>query len=232
MKLFWMAAILMSMVGCGISVIPLTPDGKKSAEVEGVRYYLPKPYLLVAKVPKDLTSEQSVRDADGGKKDEVKDDKKPVGPEGDSGGASSGGNTSFQKDSKSYSVKLIYLPDFCHPMAIQQNTWLWGSSQMKPTLQDGWMLTSLDAASDSKTAETITAMAALVSAVKGAGGTSGTTSITGVDPTGVLKAGLYEFFQEGDHLSVGLVTDFSSVHDLSGSAHKVNVLAECARTTN
>ena len=40
---------------------------------------------------------------------------------------------------------------------------------MKPALQDGWMLTSLDASADSKTAETLTAIASLVSSASTAG---------------------------------------------------------------
>jgi hypothetical protein len=230
MKLFLAMAICVSMAGCGISVIPLKADGQKSGEVEGVRYYLPKPYLLVVRVPKDAESGEEMK-VDGDKKPKPQDKEKPEKPDGDPGGTSGGGNTSFQKDTKTYSVKLIYLPDYCHPMAIQQNTWLWGSSQMKPTLQDGWMLTSLDAASDSKTAETITAMAALVSAVKGAGSggakDSGKSLINAVDIGGVLSAGLYEFYQTGGHLSLRKVTTFPLPDMDDKKQMDVHVMDQC-----
>jgi hypothetical protein len=43
------ALILSSLLyGCAkVTITPLTVDGKPSGESEGLRYYLPKPYLLV-----------------------------------------------------------------------------------------------------------------------------------------------------------------------------------------
>jgi hypothetical protein len=64
-------------------------------------------------------------------------------------------------------VRLIYLPDYTHPMAINENPGLFGLASMKPTLQDGWMLTSLEGSGDSKTAETIGAVAQLIGSVEG-----------------------------------------------------------------
>jgi len=60
-------------------------------------------------------------------------------------------DVSFGAATPQYVVKMIYLPDMRRPMAMNSSTGLWGTSDMKPVLQDGWMLTSLDATADSKT---------------------------------------------------------------------------------
>jgi len=102
---------------------------------------------------------------------------------------------------KQYGVKLIYLPDYSHPMVLQQHAGL-GSTTMKPTLQNGWMLTSLDSSADSKTAENLSSIAAIIGATHGgSGGTGGTKSSQaggggpGAAPTPpVLPPGLYRLY--------------------------------------
>ena len=81
---------------------------------------------------------------------------------------------------------------------------------MKPVLQDGWMLTSLDASADSKVADTLSAIGSIVSGIKGGGAAASGTSagggagepqkalmgqLTGQEPPKlpVLPPGLYEF---------------------------------------
>jgi hypothetical protein len=93
-----------------------------------------------------------------------------------------------------------------------------GSSQLKPTLQDGWMLTSLDASSDTKTPETIGAIAELITAASnaaksGAAGAGaappiGQQALPGV--SGVLLPGLYEFEYDpmGNMMGIKPVTIF------------------------
>jgi hypothetical protein len=105
-------------------------------------------------------------------------------------------------------AKLVYLPDLAHPMAMKQSTGLWGTSEMKPVLQDGWMLTSLDATADSKTAETLQSIASLAGGAMGTaasgGGTNAAKKAAGGPPSlglsrfykadsGILKPGLYRF---------------------------------------
>jgi hypothetical protein len=217
--LLTMAVLALSGYGCAkVSVLPLDKDGKKLANVEeGVRYYPPNPYLLITENPVDSVS--AVKEiADGKGKTTIKtapakgpDDQTPPAPDGGSGSAPSGtGNTSFGMFTKQYGIKLIYLPDLAHPMSISESGGLFGSSQMKPALQDGWMLTSLDASADSKVADTLTPIASIVSGIKGGGSSAAGTSadggssasqkvlmqqLTGAKPSNlpVLPTGLYEF---------------------------------------
>jgi hypothetical protein len=122
-------------------------------------------------------------------------------------------DVSFTASGPQYMMKLVYLPDYQHPMGITGKTGLWGTSSFQPTLVDGWMLTSLNASADAKTAETLTALGSIVSSVAGGGAggaakaaktaTSGATPTPGSNPGGgpppsaldqaVLRPGLYKF---------------------------------------
>jgi hypothetical protein len=134
--------------------------------------------------------------ADG---DEAKADAK------DDGGAptASGSDQSFGGVSQGYMIKLVYLPDMSRPMAFSVTAGL-GSASLKPTLQNGWMLSGFDATADSKTAEILTSLASVITAYKtpgkaaaaeekaADGGGSGTRGGE-ADARPILKPGLYEF---------------------------------------
>lgn len=201
---------LLALSGCAkVSVLPLDAKGQPLAGAqEGVRYYLPKPYLLVAEVPVDKvsssksTTKKTVsttrKKAPAG--ESSGDQNAPV-PSGGSGDAPSAtGNTSFAIYTMQYGIKLIYLPDFEHPMSISESPGLFGSSTMKPALQDGWMLTSLEASADIKVAETLNAIGSIVSGIKGGGATASslTKQLTCEEPPKlpVLPPGLYEFMYD------------------------------------
>jgi hypothetical protein len=120
---------------------------------------------------------------------------------------------------KQYGVKLIYLPDYSHPMALSVSTGLIGSAEMKPTFQDGWMLTSLDATADSKVSETISAMASLASAIGGggagsaaAGASKGMKAMAREGGGPVLAPGLYAFIldDKGNYSRLQAVAYFCS----------------------
>jgi len=115
-------------------------------------------------------------------------------------------------------------------MAMRQSTGLFGKSEMKPVLQDGWMLTSLDVTEDSKTAETLTAVAALVSAATTGKSPAGAAKAPGAAPkgksgapsdlstlftrrTGILRPGLYRF----DYDESGLLTGLTPVEFFTGA---------------
>jgi hypothetical protein len=87
------------------------------AKRDGIRYYRPKPYLLVtqgaAEQPKGLCA-----------------------------------------------VEIRYLPDYSQQYVIVPHYWI-GSVALKPTLTDGWNLTGLDSAVDTKIPETLGAIAGL-----------------------------------------------------------------------
>lgn len=149
--------------------------------VDGIRYYEPRPYLLVAEAPAETVQVKiSQKKGDttmtllAGDQDSGKGNGDKSGGAGDGGSTSPGGasNTSFGLATKQYQLKLIYLPDMAHPMLLKMKPGLFGSAEVKPQLQDGWMLTGLDATADSKTADTLTAIAGFLHG----GGSSSTGS--------------------------------------------------------
>jgi len=237
--------------GCaGVRVTPLNPDGTAAAGAkEGMRYYMPAPYLLVTRMPplplpsststdSDDSEDPSAEDAQAAqatKRATPKPTKKNdgEGPSSAPAGGAPSSNTSFLASTPEYMLKLVYLPDKTKPMAMSVRTGLFGTASMKPGLQDGWMLTSLDASADSKTAETLTAIASLVSsaATAGAGGAKSaagaggggkiTTTETKFDKEGrreeekvtekipdfsnqILKPGLYKFVYDASGQLIGL----------------------------
>jgi len=179
----------------GVNAIPLHADGSvdwwKWWFATGVRYYLPKPYLIIAELPATPNPpKKSDGDADSSgldpsanppspkAKDDSGSDKQPQV----SAPSAPPSNTSFAATMAQYSVKLIYLPDFSHPMALKMRSGLLGTASAAPTLQDGWMLTSLSASSDNGVANTLQGIAAVVSGAAstasggGKGGASGGTT--------------------------------------------------------
>jgi hypothetical protein len=219
--------------GCGlivsacakVSVIPLDTNGNATFKAEGMRYYMPRPYLLVMRLP--ATSSQSgvtsetTRPNMGGRTSPPSiigppppGSIPPGGPSPNktdngqpSGGPSSGGqtpitDTSYQAVSDQYVAKLIYLPDMSQPMAVTESPGLFGTVSMGASLQDGWMLTSLQGSGDTKTAETIGAIASLVSSLQGgaakpaaaakAPGALTPEEVNVLQPQ-LLSAGLYDF---------------------------------------
>jgi hypothetical protein len=98
-----------------------------------------------------------------------------------------------------YIAKLIYLPDYSRPMAVNMDTGLVGITSVQLTLQDGWMLTNVSANADnSKMADVLTAAIQALSS-SATGGASKATSATAKAPGGgpevdqVLRPGLYAF---------------------------------------
>ena len=178
--------VLLCLSGCArMDVIPLKHDGTVDAtKQEGLRYYLPKPYLLVAEAPTEKKlNQQSDGDHSYAAGDDGKVDDKAKGGSA-SGSPSSASDTSFSLVTDNYIIKLVYLPDYSHPMAIHRPVWaIFGTTDTTVSLQNGWMLTSFGGKDDSKTAETISSVASLVGALAGAtktaasGGTTKAQSI-------------------------------------------------------
>jgi hypothetical protein len=268
------------LAGCAsVTAIPVEADGLNAVPgaQPGFRYFLPRPYLLVAEAPAAKTvggskasssqtskpmcmipgqaglvpcgvaraaaaEEKKKKDAaaeEKKKKDAAAgaDNKEDVGASapskpapattpaaspstsstasnGTDGGdskpaAGSPSDTSFQVgDGKTYIAKLIYLPDYSRPMAVELNTGLVGISKVDLTLQDGWMLTYVSANADnSKMADVLTAAIQAIStsasggatkaASKAASGTVGAAAPTqgkGAAPRNpALRPGLYAF---------------------------------------
>lgn len=188
---------LLTLTGCAkVQVQPLKADGTRSGAVPGVRYYLPMPYLLVTELPVAETAPAlppaKAQPAPGGAP--AKEDAPDPGGSPTATSPAGASNTSFSAATPQYVLKLIYLPDLEHPMALTASSGF-GTAQMTPTLQDGWMLTSLSASSDSKVAETLTALGSALTGLKGpAAGAKAPGG--GPDPyqgTHCLAPGLYRF---------------------------------------
>ena len=142
---------------------------------------------------------------------------------------------SFGASTPQYVAKLVYLPDMRRPMAMKSSTGLWGTSAMKPALQDGWMLISLDATADSKTAETLQAVGSIAGAALGTGAagsaakTAASAKAGGVGDgplqlpadlssyygatNGILRPGLYRF----DYASDGVLKKLTAVSFFTGN---------------
>jgi len=223
--------LLLGLMGCAqVTVHALDENGAATSKPEGLRYYMPKPYLLVMRLPADAGGGATAAPRSGtlprstaGKPTVEITPGHPAGqvPDGPPGGASSvkpatDGSTpsaspaatptassdlSFSASNGQYVAKLIYLPDLSQPMAISESSGLFGTATMGASLQDGWMLTSLQGSSDAKVADTISALASLVSAVSGAGAPAAAAKTAAAKAPGGpatpsvpgLTAGLYAF---------------------------------------
>lgn len=239
--------------GCAsISVEHLTPNLEPMPDrvTTGVPYYMPKPYLLVVRLPAVATDKGSATDNSG--HNDMTPPHRPgsadnANPGGDSGGeghaggdekeagdsdakpAPSGGagDISFSFGNSIYLLKIVYLPDMRHPMAVSASGGMFGSASLQPTLQDGWMLTGMNGQVDPKVSETLTSLASLIPAIAGIpsaggggggggepppGGQSGAVRSHVVDED-VLPPGLYEFHYDQDGNLVGLCKMTAFRHD-------------------
>jgi hypothetical protein len=134
----------------------------------GLEYFQPQPYLLVVDLAPSPKSDQKDAGAQATpNQPQPRTPQQAAGPQTTSSNTpSSSTNTGFTANNQQYFVKLIYLPDLAHPKAVTTTTGI-GTVSLGASLQDGWMLTSLQGTSDAKVAETIGAMASLVSAIGG-----------------------------------------------------------------
>jgi hypothetical protein len=199
---------------------------------------MPKPYLLVAQIPSepgngsgggaDNSPRKHLAKNAGSGLMEVADASPPAQPKpkdgdqtkkgndqtGTTGGSSPTSDLSYQLGNTTYMLKLIYLPDMSKSMAITIKPSILGTSSMQPTLQDGWMLTSLSASADNTKALadfTTLATSLVGGGAKAAGGAglmpSSAAALATPSPDDlVLPPGLYEFeYNQFGHL-VGLCT--------------------------
>ena len=96
--------------------------------------------------------------------------------------------------------QIIYLPDLSKQRSIRMHAG-WGSVEMEPNLENGWMLTGMSGKADSKVAENITAVAALA--------TAGGALFMKKDPAKGLEDGFYPLiFKEGKLVGFGTQIKF------------------------
>ena len=122
----------------------------------------------------------------------------------DTAGSAPATDTSFvATNGTTYIAKLIYLPDYSRPMAVEINSGLLGISKADMTLQDGWMLTSVSANVDnSKMGDVLTAAIQALSGTATGGASKAAKAATapGAAPPSpttpydrALRPGLYAF---------------------------------------
>lgn len=128
-----------------IRVTPIDHSGNAVKDaLDGVRFYQPKPYLLITALSNTANKESSEKIYRAKFTDQF---------------------------NCNYELQFIYLPDYTNGYVISINSWwrMFGTASMAPQLENGWKLTGLSTEVDSKTPETITAIAELVTAAKPAG---------------------------------------------------------------
>ncbi|MEN2746755.1 hypothetical protein [Sphingomonas sp. T9W2] len=132
--------------------------------------------------------------------------------------AADGSDQSYSVAVPGYTLKLIYLPDRSRPMRLSVHAGF-GTASLKPTLQNGWMLTGFDAAADSKASELLASVAQLVTAAKGPAAAAEASTKGGgaggrgeAADSGILRPGLYDFKYGDKGQLVGLcpLTYFTS----------------------
>lgn len=142
--------------------------------------------------PPDFPSRTAGGAAPADKKgdDQKSDDNAPAQP-----AVAGSSDQSFGGLSGGYMIKIVYLPDLSRPMAMSVRAGL-GTASLKPTLQNGWMLTGFEANADSKTSEILSSVASVITAFKtpgkSAGGGDAKTSGGGAESQ-ILRPGLYDF---------------------------------------
>lgn len=144
------AALMLSACAPKVSVVRNPNECDK-----GIRYYRPKPYLLVtpAGTTKTTTKEgQKTTTIEAGQTDEF------------------------------VQIELQYLPDFSEEYAINVEPGL-GTANVKVELEDGWNLTSINQDLDTKFAENVEALANLAKAGAAAIPTAGPPSTKAVERT-------------------------------------------------
>lgn len=150
-----MAAISLAVIlvgGCAPVSVRTYVNGIRSSQ-GGVRYYLPKPYLVITR---DVaTAQPKITKTTSTTKEDGKETKKDT--------TTTENVLPKQDGAPTYAMQIVYLPDLKTKAYIKLNPTL-GSAEVSINLEDGWKLTSLNIKSDSKTAETIGAIGAVVGA--------------------------------------------------------------------
>lgn len=141
-----LTSVVLLAAGCGGHYV-VKPLNTTTPTVEGFRYYLPKPYLLVTNVvaPDDQNGGHTVR--------------------GESQQQSREGRGNDEEQAQQQvTIKVLYLPDTKEPYVIQTKNHGVGTFDGTLQLTNGWMLTNVNEKADPKVAETLTAISGLITA--------------------------------------------------------------------
>ena len=177
----FLVAAAMSLGSCATVYSVAVDEHDKSVAnaPKGFPYYEPDPYLVVTELPVAQTpagggnvSALALKPGGSGSGNQSDDQKQPE----TAAPASSGADTSFAASMASYSMKIVYFPDWTRRRMLKLRPGLLGSSSAAPTFQDGWMLNSLNGSADNGVASTIAAITGGGGAGSKASGGSGGAS--------------------------------------------------------
>ena len=185
-----LAAVLLA--GCASTITG------KPGHVDGVAYYLPRPYLLITKNLTSVPFETSISAPKGAAKEQKTDKKTAVRAENKAG--------------DSYQFQVIYLPDLAQKRTLQIISRT-GKIDTKITLKDGWQLTGINLNADADTANIIGSLAAAISPAPGVPKAVGDVKKSMEDISPEVKtqeAGLwlYEMRVENDQMEFNLVMEW------------------------
>lgn len=176
--------LLSFLSGCaGHFVVKPTVPG---SNLEGFRYYLPKPFLLVTNM--------AVAPDDSSASPQKQPDQSAPG----SGGATKPKDATAPPSKADVppgsvvTVKIVWLPDTAHPYSVSVAGAGIGTFKGGLQLTKGWMLTNVSEESDAKVAETITAVSGLISSVLSPGGAKSPKSLEGKPAAAVPFLYLFE----------------------------------------
>jgi hypothetical protein len=133
---------VMTLFGCA-STITAKPSGES-----GIPYYLPNPYLLMAKNISLVQTKTITKTIKEEKKETIETTAEPI--------------TQSDTGRDFFSFQVIYLPDLTQKYGIEILSRT-GTIDTTVTLIDGWKFTGLNLKADAKTSETINAIGSVVS---------------------------------------------------------------------
>jgi hypothetical protein len=131
--LVFLASNLIGLTGCTprVRVLP-----NPTVHDKGIRYYRPKPYLMVTSGVAEVTTSEKDKTV----------------------------STTTVPDPRYVNIQLVYLPDFEEEYAIDVRTGF-GTADVSIKLEDGWNLTEISQNLDSQTDENMEAAASLIGAL-------------------------------------------------------------------
>lgn len=180
--------ILVLCLGCTPTTIKVIPLSKKAMKEKNhaIPYYLPKPYLLLTKnisttITKQISKKETKKDGiviETITKESIHGDQNTTDCQTETEKFSKKDNTNIEKTSKIirptkdfnrlsdiYSYQIIYLPDLDYKYGIEIDKGESGTFDTEISLENGWKLTGINMASDTKSAETISAVGETISAL-------------------------------------------------------------------
>lgn len=167
---FFLIPSSMLSIGCAtgqLVAVPISDTAKKEMnKIEGIPYYIPRPYLLITRnieISSELVNQIQTDSKTGVYSEKPDEESPPV----------SSVEKTAQKDQGGYHMKpvyhfkIIYLPDLTRQYALKQKGIAFSKSSLKYELENGWMFKGTEITSESQVPQIIDSVANGVSSVFG-----------------------------------------------------------------